>query len=73
MALSFPNSPSLNDVYTYGGKSWQWNGNYWISINYGQQGVSGAQGAQGLQGIQGLQGATGLAFTIAKTYASVAA
>jgi hypothetical protein len=73
MALSFPNSPSLNDVYTYGGKSWQWNGNYWISINYGQQGVSGAQGAQGLQGTQGLQGATGLAFTIAKTYASVAA
>ena len=39
----------------------------------GVQGTQGTQGTQGLQGIQGLQGTTGLAFTIAKTYVSVAA
>ena len=35
--------------------------------------MTGTQGAQGLQGTVGAQGATGLAFTIAKTYVSVAA
>ena len=39
----------------------------------GLQGVQGIQGTQGTQGIQGIQGITGLAFTIAKTYVSVAA
>ena len=39
----------------------------------GIQGIQGIQGTQGTQGIQGIQGITGLAFTIAKTYVSVAA
>ena len=39
----------------------------------GLQGIQGIQGTQGTQGIQGIQGITGLAFTIAKTYVSVAA
>ena len=39
----------------------------------GLQGIQGIQGIQGTQGTQGLQGITGLAFTIAKTYVSVAA
>lgn len=29
MALNFPNSPSLNDTYSFGGKTWVWNGTYW--------------------------------------------
>ena len=28
-SLSFPASPSLNDTYTFGGKTWIWNGAYW--------------------------------------------
>ena len=39
----------------------------------GTQGTQGLQGIQGIQGTQGVQGVTGLAFTIAKTYVSVAA
>jgi hypothetical protein len=42
----------------------------------GAQGATGSQGAQGTQGAtgpQGAQGATGLGFSIAKSYASVAA
>ena len=29
MAIDFPNSPTVNDTYTAGGKTWQWNGTYW--------------------------------------------
>jgi len=29
MALDFPTSPALNEIYTYGGRSWKWNGTAW--------------------------------------------
>jgi hypothetical protein len=29
MALNFPSGPSLNDTYSYGGKTWVWNGRFW--------------------------------------------
>jgi hypothetical protein len=29
MAINFPTGQTLNQIYTYGGYSWQWNGNYW--------------------------------------------
>ena len=29
MPINFPNSPLLNDLYTYDDKTWQWNGIYW--------------------------------------------
>lgn len=29
MAIDFPNSPTLNQVYTVGDRSWIWNGTYW--------------------------------------------
>jgi len=29
MAINFPGSPSLNDTYTYSGKTWKWNGAAW--------------------------------------------
>jgi len=35
MAINFPNSPSANAVYTYGGNSWQWDGESWNSIGAG--------------------------------------
>jgi hypothetical protein len=59
MALNFPNSPSTNDIHTYNGKSWQWNGTLWLAINAGIQGAQGLQGVQGVQGVQGLQGVQG--------------
>jgi hypothetical protein len=30
MALNFPNSPSINDTYTYSGKTWKWDGSVWL-------------------------------------------
>jgi len=29
MSLNFPASPNLNDTYSFGGKTWIWNGDYW--------------------------------------------
>lgn len=29
MAINFPTSPSLNQIYTYNSFSWIWNGTYW--------------------------------------------
>jgi hypothetical protein len=27
--INFPNNPTSGDLYPFGGKTWQWNGNYW--------------------------------------------
>lgn len=29
MAINFPLSPTLNQLYTYNGKTWKWNGYAW--------------------------------------------
>lgn len=38
MAINFPNSPTLNDVYSQNGNSWQWDGSSWLSL--GAQGFT---------------------------------
>ena len=60
MAIDFPNSPTLNEVFTVGGRSWQWNGSVWGLYAAGLQGIQGIQGNQGTQGVQGTQGTTGI-------------
>lgn len=47
MAINFPASPALNDIYRYGIRSWQWNGAGWqLMINpafgYGDVSVAGS-------------------------------
>lgn len=32
MAISFPSSPTTGDLYTYNNKTWQWNGEGWITF-----------------------------------------
>ena len=68
MAIDFPDSPTLNQVFAVGTNSWTWNGSRWNVVRTGITGPTGPQGAQGLtgatgpagpQGPQGLQGATG--------------
>lgn len=57
MPLDFPSTPSLNDLYTFGGKTWKWDGAGWISYNIG---LTGPQGPQGIQGPTGPTGAAGV-------------
>lgn len=30
--LDFPNSPTLDQVYTANGSSWKWNGTVWLAV-----------------------------------------
>jgi len=32
MAIDFPNSPTTNQVFNSGGKSWRWDGSSWLLI-----------------------------------------
>lgn len=32
MAIDFPNSPTLNDIYTVGDSSWEYDGEKWLSL-----------------------------------------
>ena len=65
MALNFPNSPALNDVYidTTSGFSYKWNGTVWISF-------SAASSSQ-IKVLDDISGSfTGIAFTFALTSSS---
>ena len=33
MAIDFPNTPTLNQIYNNGGKSWRWDGSAWLMIS----------------------------------------
>ena len=59
MPLDFPTSPVLNELYTFGGKTWKWDGAGWVSYNVGLIGPAGPTGATGPQGIQGPTGPIG--------------
>ena len=43
MALNFPTSPTLNQIHTEGGTSWQWNGTSWNTIGATSPLVTGSQ------------------------------
>ena len=66
MALNFPNSPTLNQVYTdaTSGFSYQWNGTVWISF--------GAASSNQIKILDDISGSfTGIAFTFALTSSSI--
>jgi len=46
MAINFPSNPQLNQTYTEGNRSWQWNGRFWqaTSVTVGYTGSKGDQG-----------------------------
>ena len=49
MPISLPSSPAINDTYTYGSKTWKWDGTRWnivyTSILSGSTGPTGPTGA----------------------------
>jgi hypothetical protein len=57
MPLSFPSNPTLNQTYSYSGRTWIWNGSVWQSVGTTVAvGATGAQGTAGSNGAQGIQG-----------------
>lgn len=72
MPLNFPDSPSLNEIYTSGSNSWRWDGTVWNALSSSSVGPAGPTGADstvagptgptgpiGPTGPQGPTGATG--------------
>ena len=57
MPLDFPPTPSVNELYTYGGYSWIWTGSAWNVYSASPTGNTGATGPTGPQGNTGPTGA----------------
>jgi hypothetical protein len=70
MALLFPSSPTIGQIYTSPlGQQWEWNGEAWESIVPGGTGPTGPTGSNGLTGatgtiVSGTTGTTGTTGTI---------
>ncbi len=67
-AIDFPNSPTLNQTFTSGVQTWQWDGTSWnlvISAVVGPTGPTGAQGAAST--VTGPTGPTGIFAVAAST------
>jgi hypothetical protein len=67
MPLNFPDSPTLNEIYTSGSNSWQWDGTVWNALSSSSVGPAGPMGVTGATGPAG-SGATE-AFVIAMAIA----
>lgn len=59
MPLNFPDSPTLNEIYTSGSNSWQWDGTVWNALSSSIVGINGTNGVTGATGPAGATGATG--------------
>lgn len=53
MAIDFPSAPTLGQLYTYGGRSWQWNGYAWDLYSAVSNVVSALNGFTGTVSILG--------------------
>lgn len=60
MAIDFPNSPAVDEIFTSGTRSWKWTGSYWDLISYGATGPTGAAGPTGPTGATGPTGSAGV-------------
>jgi hypothetical protein len=59
--INFPSSPSLNDEYSFEGRTWVWNGSGWeVKALVAPPGATGATGVTGATGPAGVTGATGV-------------
>lgn len=68
MPLNFPDSPSLNQIYTSGSNSWQWDGTAWNALSSTVVGINGSTGAVGPTGPAGATGATGPAGGVGEAF-----
>jgi hypothetical protein len=70
MPINFPNTPTLNQVYTANTRSWTWNGNAWQLTTPVTTGPTGPSGASGAPGANGAPGASGVPAAYLRTTAT---
>jgi hypothetical protein len=58
-AIDFPNSPTLNQEFTAGSRTWKWTGVVWEFLGAGSSGPTGPTGSTGPAGPMGPTGSTG--------------
>jgi hypothetical protein len=64
-AVDFPNSPSVGNTFSSGGRTWIWTGVVWNSVDTDTvTGPTGPQGPTGPTGATGATGPTGAASTV---------
>jgi len=51
--ILFPTNPSLNDTYSFAGRTWKWNGDGWEKVASTTSGATGATGPSGPTGATG--------------------
>lgn len=66
MAINFPSSPTVGDIYTYASRSWQWNGQGWQA--YPGPASVGPTGPTGPAGTAGSTAIDALTITVANTF-----
>ena len=60
MPIDFPNSPTLNQLFTVNNQTWRWDGSVWRTNEaQGIQGPTGPTGSTGPTGATGPLGPTG--------------
>jgi hypothetical protein len=69
MPLDFPPSPSLNEIYTFGGSSWIWNGSAWNVYST----TAVVNTLNGLTGTVGLSAGSGITLTSAGNTITISA
>ena len=42
MAVSFPPNPTIGEIFTYQGSSWEWNGTFWQTYTFPSSGLTGS-------------------------------
>lgn len=58
-AIVFPTSPTVDQEFTVGSRTWAWNGATWSSVAAVITGPTGATGATGANGADGATGPAG--------------
>lgn len=58
MFLDFPSLPATGDIYTFGSRSWSWNGTGWLVYGTSSTSVSGVSDVNGITGSVGITSAT---------------
>lgn len=59
MVIDFPSNPTLDEIYSFNGRSWKWNGLGWTAQTGGPPGPEGPEGPAGPVGPEGPIGPTG--------------